>query len=74
MQRSKRLKFTFLVVAAVVLPIAVSMAAASYCALFFEIGGTAFKAIKGISFFTVLAAEAFVYVKCRRWWLFRKEP
>jgi hypothetical protein len=74
MERFKQLKFTLLVAAAVILPIAVSIAAASYCILIFNIGGTAFKAIKGISFFTVLAAEAFVYVKFQRGRLMRKEP
>jgi hypothetical protein len=71
MQRSMRLRFTFLAVAALVPPLAVSIAAASYCASMFEIGATAFRATKGLCFFAVLLAEAYVYFKLQRRWLLR---
>jgi hypothetical protein len=67
MRRSRRLRFTLLAVAALVPPLAVSIAGASYCAAIFEIGAAEFKAIKGVCFFAVLLAEAFVYVKHPRW-------
>ena len=77
MQRSERLRFTLLAVAALVPPIAVSIAAASYGAANFAIGGTAVKAIKVMCFFTVLLAEALVYIKFqqgRRWRPGRDQP
>ena len=70
----ERLKFTLLAIAAVILPIAVSIITASYCVSIFNIGGTVYKAIESICFFAVLIVEVFAYDRIQRWRLFRKEP
>jgi hypothetical protein len=67
-----QLRFTLLAVAAMILPITASIAAASYCVSTLNIGGTVFIAIKQICFFAVLGAEVFVYYKFQRWRLSRK--
>jgi membrane protein DedA with SNARE-associated domain len=63
----EQLKFTLLAIVALILPIAVSISAASYCGSIFNMSGAEFKAIESLSFFGVLAAEAVAYVKFRRW-------
>jgi hypothetical protein len=63
----ERTKFTLLALVAVILPVTVSITAASYCVSIFDIGGTLSKAIELICFFAVLIAEALAYDKFQRW-------
>jgi hypothetical protein len=69
----EQLKFTLLAVATLIVPIAVSKTAASYCVAIFDIGGVVLKAIEGILFFGVLIAEALAYCKFQQWRLSRRE-
>jgi hypothetical protein len=67
----EQLKFTLLAAATMIVPIAVSVTAASYCVAIFNIGGAIFNAIERILFFGILIAEALAYCKFQQWRLSR---
>jgi hypothetical protein len=61
------LKSTLMAAVAVIPPVALSIAAASYCLAAFHIGGTLYKAIESLCFFAILIAEACAYDKFQQW-------